>query len=109
LRARIEQSWPSPSFDGFVLALDRATLQLAADVPPALPLAMDIRLAGSDAQLTWNAKPGHNYQVLESTNLTSWQARGAILTPAFGTRELRLVVPLAASRAFFKVEEQSAR
>ncbi len=99
------------SFDGFVLALDRRTLQLAENYPPAPPFALDFAL-DAEADLTvlaWPVRPGYRYQLWRSADLATWSPEGEARAVPFGVRRLEAEAPTAldadGARVFFRVIE----
>jgi hypothetical protein len=95
------------SFDGFVLALDRQTLQLSAVLPPPAPFAARLEGHGGEALLRWPVQAGRSYQVESSAALLEWQPFGTLQVPDFGVRELSLAVPLnVGEQRYFRVEER---
>lgn len=97
------------SFDGFLVALDRHTLEIATDYPPAKPLALTATAAGANLRLSWPARPTFTYQLLSSTNLINWHSLGGVLTPLFGHRMIEVTLTNAFvptnPRDFYRVEE----
>jgi hypothetical protein len=99
------------SFDGFLLALDRHSLQISTTMPPAVALSLKPVANAPALDLQWPVQPGKMYQLQQSATLSGWQNVGAPQQPIFGQRWMQKTLPNALNgsvpHTFYRVSEST--
>ncbi len=92
------------SKDDVSITVDGQLVAVQGAAAPAAP-ALAIALQGQTASLQWQAPAGRLFQVLTSTNLTTWQTNAVGVTSSIGTYQWS--GPAASAEEFFRLEEST--